>query len=93
MLVKASRSTSKIFYDNRTNGMVDRRRPIDWSREARADLSEIWNYYVNVAGRNTADKIVREIGEVWLLCDYCNLPILIFPRLKGIYISTVACVL
>jgi plasmid stabilization system protein ParE len=44
--------------------MVDPRRPIDWSPEARADLSEIWNYYVNVAGRNTADKIVREIGEV-----------------------------
>lgn len=24
--------------------MVDPRRPIDWSPEARADLSEIWNY-------------------------------------------------
>jgi hypothetical protein len=65
MPVKASRSTSKIFYCDRTNGMVDPRRPIDWSPEARADLSEIWNYYVSVAGRNTADKIVREIGELY----------------------------
>jgi plasmid stabilization system protein ParE len=49
--------------------MVDPRRPIDWSPEARADLSEIWNYYVNVAGRHTADKIVREIGEVCRLLE------------------------
>jgi plasmid stabilization system protein ParE len=49
--------------------MVDPRRPIDWSPEARADLSEIWNYYVNVAGRNTADKIVGEIGEVCRLLE------------------------
>jgi plasmid stabilization system protein ParE len=43
--------------------MADRRPPIIWSSGARADLSEIWNYYVKVAGRHTADKIVREIGE------------------------------
>jgi len=49
--------------------MVDPRRPIDWSPEARADLFEIWNYYVNVAGLNTADKIVREIGEVCRLLE------------------------
>jgi toxin ParE1/3/4 len=49
--------------------MVDPERPIDWSSKARADLSEIWNYYVNVAGRHTADKIVREIGEVCRLLE------------------------
>jgi toxin ParE1/3/4 len=49
--------------------MVDRRRPIDWSPDARADLSEIWTYYVKVAGRHTADKIVREIGEVCRLLE------------------------
>jgi toxin ParE1/3/4 len=69
MPAKASRWTSKIFYDDRTNGMVNPRRPIDWSPEARADLSEVWNYYVNVAGRNTADKIVREIDEVCRLLE------------------------
>ena len=42
--------------------MADRRPPIIWSPEARADLSEIWDYYVNVAGRSAADRIVREIG-------------------------------
>ena len=49
--------------------MVDPRRPIDWSPDARADLSEIWNYYVTVAGRHTADKIVREIGEMCRLLE------------------------
>lgn len=35
-----------------------------WSPEALSDLDEIWNYYERVAGRNTALKIVREIGNV-----------------------------
>jgi toxin ParE1/3/4 len=43
--------------------MVDRRRPIVWSPDALADLSQIWNYYAKVASQPTADKIVREIGE------------------------------
>jgi len=42
--------------------MADRRPPIIWSPEARADLSEIWDYYLKVAGRSSADRIVREIG-------------------------------
>ena len=49
--------------------MADPRRPIVWSPDARADLSEIWNYYVNVAGRQTADKIVGEIGEACRLLE------------------------
>lgn len=35
-----------------------------WSPEALSDLDEIWNYYDRVAGRNTALKIVRQIGKV-----------------------------
>jgi toxin ParE1/3/4 len=35
-----------------------------WSPEALADLDEIWTYYEHVAGSNTAEKIIREIGEV-----------------------------
>ena len=49
--------------------MADRRPPIIWSSGARADLSEIWNYCVKVAGRHTADKIVREIGEACRLLE------------------------
>jgi toxin ParE1/3/4 len=49
--------------------MVDHKRPIDWSLDARADLSQIWSYYANVAGPHTADKIVREIGNVCLLLE------------------------
>jgi plasmid stabilization system protein ParE len=49
--------------------MVDARRSIDWSPDALADLSEIWNYYAKVANRHTADKIVREIGEMCRLLE------------------------
>ena len=37
-------------------------RPI-WSPEALADLSDIWTYYVRVAGRDTANDIVRGIDR------------------------------
>jgi plasmid stabilization system protein ParE len=43
--------------------MADRRRAIVWSSVARADLSEIWDYYAGRAGRQRADKIVREISD------------------------------
>jgi toxin ParE1/3/4 len=49
--------------------MVNRRRPIIWSLDARADLSEVWNYYANVASRQVADKIVRGIGEACHLLE------------------------
>ncbi len=49
--------------------MADPRRPIVWSPDARADLSQIWNYYANVGSRQTADKIVREIGEMCRLLE------------------------
>ena len=37
------------------------RRPAAWSREARDDLAYIWKYYRDMAGRYTADNIVRDI--------------------------------
>ena len=37
--------------------------PIIWSPDARVDLADIWNYYAQVAGRNTADNTIREIGD------------------------------
>jgi plasmid stabilization system protein ParE len=37
------------------------RRPVVWSPDAGADLSDIWDYYAQAAGRRTADKIVRVI--------------------------------
>jgi toxin ParE1/3/4 len=43
--------------------MTERRRPIIWSSHARSDLSEVWDYYLKIAGRETADRIVRGIGE------------------------------
>jgi len=49
--------------------MGERRRAVIWSPDARADLSEIWNYYVEVAGRHTADGIVRRIAEVCTLLE------------------------
>ena len=44
--------------------MAGRRGTAIWSPEAIADVDEVWNYYERVAGRNTAEKIAREIGEV-----------------------------
>jgi toxin ParE1/3/4 len=49
--------------------MADPRRPIIWSPEARADLSEIWDYYAGRAGRHLADKIVREISDASRLVE------------------------
>jgi toxin ParE1/3/4 len=43
--------------------MAESSRSVIWSSDARADLSEIWSYYLRVAGRAIADKIVREIAE------------------------------
>src|SRR6202035_97749 len=44
--------------------MAGRRGTAIWSPEALIDLDEIWNYYARVAGRNTAEKILREIDDV-----------------------------
>jgi toxin ParE1/3/4 len=44
--------------------MAAGRRSVRWSPEARIDLSEIWAYYAEVAGRQTADRIVRDIERV-----------------------------
>jgi toxin ParE1/3/4 len=49
--------------------MADRNPSVIWSSDALADLSEIWKYYVTVAGRHTADKIVWEIGDACLLLE------------------------
>jgi len=42
--------------------MAELRLPVIWSSEARSDLTAIWDYYAEVAGRHTAEKIVREVG-------------------------------
>jgi toxin ParE1/3/4 len=49
--------------------MIGHRRPLFWSPEARADLSDIWNYYSRVAGRHTANNVVRRIGEACQLLE------------------------
>lgn len=48
---------------------ADRR--LIWSPESIGDLTDVWNYYAQVAGRRTADNIIREIGNtVRLLEDH-----------------------
>jgi toxin ParE1/3/4 len=49
--------------------MVGDSRPVIWSPEARADLSDIWDYYAQVAGRQTADNVIRDIGRACLLLE------------------------
>jgi len=42
-----------------------------WSPEALDDRESIWNYYVQVAGRHTAEKVLREIaGAIALIEDH-----------------------
>ena len=49
--------------------MAEHRRPVIWSPDARDDLSEIWDYYMGVAGRHTADGIVRGIAGACTLLE------------------------
>ncbi len=44
--------------------MAEPKLPAIWSQEALADLDQLWDYYAGVAGRPTADKILREIAKV-----------------------------
>jgi toxin ParE1/3/4 len=45
-------------------GMADRKPAVIWSPEALHDIDLLWDYYVNVAGPVTADRILREIAKV-----------------------------
>jgi toxin ParE1/3/4 len=49
--------------------MAEAKRAALWSSEALDDRERIWDYYVRVAGRNTAEKILREIAEVIALLE------------------------
>lgn len=39
-------------------------RRLIWSPEAIADLGAIWDYYAATAGAKSADKLIRNIGDV-----------------------------
>ena len=43
--------------------MAENKPPIIWSSDAQDDLADIWDYYFQVAGPRTAEKIVRDIAE------------------------------
>jgi len=49
--------------------MAEARRAALWSPEALDDRERIWDYYVGVAGRNTAEKTFREIAKVIALLE------------------------
>ena len=49
--------------------MADARRAALWSPEALDDRERIWDYYVRVAGRHTAEKVLRDIAEVIALLE------------------------
>ncbi len=51
--------------------MAHRRKSITWSPEARNDLADIWSDYLNIAGWDTADEIIRGIVKACqILADY-----------------------
>ncbi|MEH2612008.1 type II toxin-antitoxin system RelE/ParE family toxin [Bradyrhizobium sp. AZCC 1693] len=43
--------------------MAEHKPAIVWSPEALADIDHLWDYYVQAAGRGTADRILREIAK------------------------------
>jgi plasmid stabilization system protein ParE len=45
------------------------RRAALWSPEALADRERIWGYYSGVAGRHTAEKVLRGIADVIALIE------------------------
>ncbi|UPJ49253.1 type II toxin-antitoxin system RelE/ParE family toxin [Bradyrhizobium sp. 200] len=49
--------------------MADHRLAIVWSSEALADIDHLWDYYAQVAGRGTADRILREIAKAVAVID------------------------
>jgi toxin ParE1/3/4 len=49
--------------------MAARKRPVIWSPEAETDLTDIWNYYRDVAGQQMAGSRVRAISEACLLLE------------------------
>jgi toxin ParE1/3/4 len=44
--------------------MAGHRPPAIWSPEALEDVDRLWDYYAQIAGRATADRIIREIMKV-----------------------------
>jgi plasmid stabilization system protein ParE len=49
--------------------MAEARRAALWSPQALDDRENIWDYYVRVAGRHTAESILRDIAKVIALVD------------------------
>lgn len=43
--------------------MPEKRRRIVWTRVARNDLRDLWQYYARVASPEIADQMLREIAE------------------------------
>jgi toxin ParE1/3/4 len=49
--------------------MAEHRSALIWSSEAVADINRLWDYYAEVAGRSTADRILREIVKTVAVID------------------------
>jgi toxin ParE1/3/4 len=49
--------------------MAEDKPAILWSPEAVADIDHLWDYYVQAAGRGTANRILREIAAAVAVID------------------------
>jgi toxin ParE1/3/4 len=49
--------------------VAEPRPPIIWSPEALDDIDRLWDYYAEVAGGSTADRILREIAKAVAVVD------------------------
>lgn len=49
--------------------MGGRKLQVIWSPEALDDIDQLWDYYAEVAGGATADRILRQIGQAVTLIE------------------------
>jgi hypothetical protein len=53
----------------RTLDVAEPKLPMIWAPEALEDIDRLWDYYAEVAGRASADKLLRQIAKVVAAID------------------------
>jgi toxin ParE1/3/4 len=49
--------------------VAEHRLPVIWAPEALEDIDQLWDYYAEVAGRTSADRLLRQIAKVVAAID------------------------
>jgi toxin ParE1/3/4 len=49
--------------------VAEHRLPVIWAPEALEDIDQLWDYYAEVAGRTSADRLLHQIAKVVATID------------------------